>query len=506
MNRLDLEDDAGRRSPAVDGFEASEDGSTSDDEGDVALLNSETRLRGRDPSEESTGATWSKVKDIVIETAPTLLFTTVGLLFTGELLDHVSHWKAMRRIDELIIIIPVILNLKGNLEMNLSARLGTASNVGELDDKTGRYGILFGNMALLQVQAALVSFVAACLSFVLGLIIPRSQSSSSASSELASNVSIYMRRPRPKVPLDPSRSPSGAPEFIMVATTGILSAALSSLILGSFMCTLVIFCRKVRLNPDNIAPPIAACLGDLITLCLLGLVSSLLVNFVETPVPLVLLILLVLTAVACAVIVHRNEYVRPLITQGWTPLFGAMVISTATGIILDLFVSRYSGFALLAVIISGLPGAVGSVFVSRISTALHAATPSSIIGPAFMPVKNSSSAPSASPRLALITLFVITIPVEIVFLAVLRGVGWLQLPFVFIAFSLVFFCITVYVSLILAKFLTNYLWSKGHDPDMYAMPIHSSVVDLVGQLLLVVCFEVVASLGGKVEVQPGHAH
>jgi len=39
---------------------------------------------------------------------------------------RIQHWKAMRRIDELIIIIPVILNLKGNLEMNLSARLGTA--------------------------------------------------------------------------------------------------------------------------------------------------------------------------------------------------------------------------------------------------------------------------------------------------------------------------------------------------------------------------------------------
>ena len=32
----------------------------------------------------------------------------------------------MKRIDELIIIIPVVLNLKGNLEMNLSSRLGTA--------------------------------------------------------------------------------------------------------------------------------------------------------------------------------------------------------------------------------------------------------------------------------------------------------------------------------------------------------------------------------------------
>ncbi len=51
------------------------------------------------------------------------------------------------------------------------------------------------------------------------------------------------------------------------------------------------------------------------------------------------------------------------------------------------------------------------------------------------------------------------------------------------------------MSLILARFLTNYLWSKGHDPDMYAMPIHSSVVDLVGQLLLVMCFEVVCVVG-----------
>lgn len=33
------------------------------------------------------------------------------------------------------MIIPVVLNLKGNLEMNLSARLGTAANTGLLDDE-----------------------------------------------------------------------------------------------------------------------------------------------------------------------------------------------------------------------------------------------------------------------------------------------------------------------------------------------------------------------------------
>ena len=45
--------------------------------------------------------------------------------------------------------------------------------------------------------------------------------------------------------------------------------------------------------------------------------------------------------------------VRDLIWQGWTPLFGAMIISSGTGIVLDMFASRYPGFPMLAVVISG---------------------------------------------------------------------------------------------------------------------------------------------------------
>src|SRR5580698_2532859 len=78
----------------------------------------------------------------------------------------------MKRVDQLIMIIPVILNLKGNIEMNLSARLGTAANVGELDVPDVRRKMVLGNLSLLQVQAAVVSFVAACVSFILGLVVP----------------------------------------------------------------------------------------------------------------------------------------------------------------------------------------------------------------------------------------------------------------------------------------------------------------------------------------------
>lgn len=50
----------------------------------------------------------------------------VAVLWMASDSNGLQHWEAMKRIDELIIIIPVVLNLKGNLEMNLSSRLGTA--------------------------------------------------------------------------------------------------------------------------------------------------------------------------------------------------------------------------------------------------------------------------------------------------------------------------------------------------------------------------------------------
>lgn len=57
------------------------------------------------------------------------------------------------------------------------------------------------------------------------------------------------------------------------------------------------------------------------------------------------------------------------------------------------------------------------------------------------------------------------------------------------------------LSLVIARFLTRWLWSKNRDPDFYALPIHSAMMDLIGQLLLVLCFEIVSSLGGKVRMR-----
>ncbi|KAF8437557.1 hypothetical protein L210DRAFT_3405455 [Boletus edulis BED1] len=453
------------------------------DDGSTALLGTETRTRGIERLDVASG--WTQVRSIVLETTPTLLLTTTSLLFTGELLDHVSHWKAMRTIGELIMIVPVIMNLKGNLEMNLSARLGTAANMGELDDPKRRRKTILGNLALLQVQGIVVACVAAILVVFLSFIVPN-PSSPASSVGLNNTMHLTLRATRP-LPINKGLPKSGLIEFVMVAASSMLSACMASIILGSFMCFLVVLCRHYGRDPDNIAPPVASFLGDLVTLSLLAGVSSFLINWVNTLLPLIIAILVICSAAACGVVVRRNDVVRDLIWQGWTPLFGAMVISSGTGIVLDMFASRYPGFPLLAVVISGLPGSVGSIFISRLSTSLHAAASH------FSHYRDTG--PSSWP--VMVTLFLVTVPIEVLFLVILHFFGWIHLPIVFAISSLVFFCCTAWLSLIVARSLTHYLWSKGLDPDMYALPIHSALVDLIGQLLLVLCFVLVTFLGVK---------
>jgi solute carrier family 41 len=113
----------------------------------------------------------------LLESVSVRTWASHSLKFDPQYHHFRQRWTAMKTVNELIIIIPVMLNLKGNLEMNLSARLGTAANMGILDDPTTRKAIILGNLALLQVQAAVVSFVAACFSFLIGVLVSGNKSS-----------------------------------------------------------------------------------------------------------------------------------------------------------------------------------------------------------------------------------------------------------------------------------------------------------------------------------------
>lgn len=148
-------------------------------------------------------------------------------------------------------------------------------------------------------------------------------------------------------------TPPGAKELVMVLVTGMAAASLSGAVLGSFVSALVVLSRRLRINPDNITTPLAACLSDLVTLFVLAGIGSFLLPYIATPLPVAILPVLIAAGACATWFTLRNDYVKDLVRLGWTPLFAAMTISSATGVVLERCVSRYEGFAILAVAMTG---------------------------------------------------------------------------------------------------------------------------------------------------------
>ncbi|KAJ3027525.1 UNVERIFIED_CONTAM: hypothetical protein HDU68_003656 [Siphonaria sp. JEL0065] len=195
-----------------------------------------------DAAPTPTGSQLGGPFKLISEAMPSVLLALGGLMLAGTLLDALQKWTVFIRVPELFILVPTLLGLKGNLEMNLASRLSTASNMGLLDKPVSRYELVIGNMALLQVQSACVSGLASAWSLTISGIVD----------------GTWLH----------------AKETALICAAGILTASVASLMLGNVMCGTVVVCRILNMDPDNIATPVAASLGDLITLLLLAAIAT----------------------------------------------------------------------------------------------------------------------------------------------------------------------------------------------------------------------------------------
>ncbi|TNY18842.1 hypothetical protein DMC30DRAFT_354856, partial [Rhodotorula diobovata] len=402
------------------------------------------------------------------QTLPVLLLSLVGAVLTGELLQKLQTWRVFIRIEELFILVPILLNLKGNLEMNLAARFSTSANIGELDLRLTRRSLILGNLALLQVQALIVSLISGLLAFVLGM---------------ASRRGVHHALQNPMY--DPASSINAAAggldatanlrggyfEALLVLCVSMLAAGISSGVLGSFMCSLVVLCRRFRVNPDNIATPVASALGDMVTLVILGGLSSLFIIFMGTIISTLVFVALLGVIAVNVVLTFRNAYVQELLTIGWGPLFAAMAISSGSGVVLETYVNALPGFALVSPVVTALSGAAGSISVSRISTALHSGR--------------------KEPYLVVAaTLFALACPVLGLFLLFLWVTGQAEVTGLFAGGFMVVVALQVALALLLAQQGALLLWKLDYDPDVYALPLLTSLLDVTGQLLLVGAYAV----------------
>ena len=140
------------------------------------------------------------------------------------------------------------------------------------------------------------------------------------------------------------------------------------------MVGVIVLSRRCKVNPDNVATPIAASLGDLITLSMLAGIARYLFTYTESQnrwPSLIIIIFYILVTPICIYFAKKNQVTQQVLYTGWTPVLVAMTISSLGGLILDSAVNKFNGIAVFQPVFNGVGGNLVAVQASRISTYLH---------------------------------------------------------------------------------------------------------------------------------------
>jgi len=399
------------------------------------------------------------------------LIAGVGMVGAGLVLDIVQHWEVFRIIPEIYILVPALLGLKGNLEMTLASRLSTQANLGNMDNPRSQWNMTIGNLALVQCQAIVVGFLASLAAVLMGWLYD---------GEFDLNHSLVL------------------------CTSSVLTASIASFALGVVMVLVIVMSRHFKVNPDNVATPIAASLGDLTTLSLLACISNSIFSVIEhhhwlSP---AILGLYLATMPLWIYLTSRNKQTREVLTSGWTPVLIAMIISSIGGLILDSTLKYFSGVAVFQPVINGVGGNLVAVQASRISTSLHF---ESELGT----LPNGSKRVCTSPFAVFFSqgghsrtaraLLLMVVPGHLIFCYTIRYIkaGHTSITPVFLLVYLMAGMIQVLLLLYLAEVLIQYLWIKRVDPDNSAIPYLTAMGDLIGTALLAIAFHVLYAVGDR---------
>lgn len=388
-----------------------------------------------------------------------------GNVGAGVILSYVQEWPVFTRVSELFVLVPALLGLKGNLEMTMASRLSTQANLGHMTSMREILLMAKGNLALIQCQATVVSFMAAVF----------------------------------------AASESGAFNWdnaLVLCASSLLTANIACFVLGTIMVIVIVVSHKVNIDPDNVAAPIAASLGDMTTAALLAVIAqSIYLQSLEDEMPYLSVVIILLFFAMLPIwinVASTNPYTANVITSGWLPIGIAVIISSLGGLILNTAKSSFSRLPVFQPVINGVGGNLVAVQASRLSTSLHKSSKLGelplntklFVGPGevfFRTSQPSADSNASTARLLLI----IALPAHLMYFHVIRmieGFSAGDTTILFVSIYLTFAMLQIAILLYMAQNLVNILWKLNVDPDNYATPLLTATGDLLGCAFLLFIF------------------
>ncbi|CAF0934245.1 unnamed protein product [Rotaria sp. Silwood1] len=393
-----------------------------------------------------------------------------GMVAAGLLLERTKELKVFQEITEIYILVPALLDLKGNLEMTLASRLSTQANIGNIDKICKFKDLFIGNVILIQLQAIVIGFLAALVSILISWL---------------------------------SQGHFNIRYALILCSSSVSTATIASTVLGVVMIIVIVLSHKCKINPDNIATPVAASLGDLTTVVVLAGVSQFLFQITNfRSLLLMIIIVFFLTLIPIwTMICARNEHVKDVLIHGWSPIIAAMFISSTGGLILAFAVQTLHGIIAFQPVMNGVCGNLVTVQASRLSTALHQqGKPGEFQNDEQHtastdcpnPYKLFCSRANASCIVRL--LLFMAIPGHLTFLFIIwqLAANHIQISFLFISLYLIAALIQVAVLLYIAQWIVSFVWRHRRDPDNVCIPYLTSTGDLLGTALLTCVFLLLA--------------
>ena len=172
-------------------------------------------------------------KEMVKQSLPLIIFCGLGAIVAGSTLGVMT--ELLKEIPGLIVIIPAIIALRGNISTAFGSRLGSAYHLGIIDADNLWNEELKQNIIGSLMLSFLVSIIIGILAYVSSILI------------------------------------RAYPNPVKLISIVLIAGIISGIILTLLTISIIYLVFKRGYDPDNITGPALATFGDIITmLCIFG--------------------------------------------------------------------------------------------------------------------------------------------------------------------------------------------------------------------------------------------